>query len=195
LAFAASNTLLITLQNASRIAIRQAAGTRSRASSSGTDEIPVNPPAGPSKVDALAKWNTNGFKGGFDVVAALTCRTYMTGRAFGLSAELPLVNVPPTPDTGPISTPNASSTTTPCIASIPGAVSAEVLCANVTTSLGPAKSTAKATVAELAIAGLLPLTPVAATVIEAGSTSTCAGASGKTTFASLTIGASTFINY
>jgi hypothetical protein len=162
---------------------------------SGTDEIPVTTPLGRSTVDAQVKWNTNGFKGGFDVGPTLTCRTYMTGRAFGLSAETPLIDVPPTPDTGPVATPIASSTTTPCVLAIPGAIAVEVLCANVTTHLAPAQSTATATVANLSILGLVPLTPIAATAIEAGSTTTCAATSGRTKFASLTIGLTNYVNY
>jgi hypothetical protein len=162
---------------------------------SGTDVIPVSVPSGHSIVDALVNWTTNGFRGGFDEGAGLNCRTFMTGRAFGLFAETPLITVPPTPDTGPVVTPIASATTTPCVVSIPGAISAEALCANVTTHLAPATSRARASVANLSVAELIPLTPIAATVIEANSATTCAGASGKTKFASLTIGLTTFVDY
>jgi len=167
---------------------------------SGTDLIPISTTLGHTKVDAHSKWDTNGFKGSFDVAAGLTCRTYLTGRAFGLSAQaaplgLPLIDIPPTPDTGPILTSSAGSTSTPCVLTISGLISAEALCVNVTTTLRPPKSTAKATAAELAIAGLLPLPSIAATLVEADSTSTCAGSSGRTVFASLSIGLSTLLDY
>ena len=49
----------------------------------------------------------------------------LTGRAYGLSANvaligLPLVNIVPTPDTGFVSTPGSSTTSTPCVARLNG---------------------------------------------------------------------------
>ena len=58
----------------------------------------------------------------------------LTGRAYGLSANATavlgtvLVNVQPTPDTGFISTTSSSTTSTPCVATLSGLVSADVLC-------------------------------------------------------------------
>ncbi|MCW3036826.1 MAG: hypothetical protein JWM17_2138, partial [Actinobacteria bacterium] len=78
----------------------------------------------------------------------------LTGRAYGLSANATavlgtvLVNVQPTPDTGFISTTSSSTTSTPCVATLSGLVSADVLCANVTTVGFPGKSTASASVAD-----------------------------------------------
>src|SRR5439155_13873067 len=77
--------------------------------------------------------------------------------AFGLTANvtsvlgLVLVNVPPLPDTGSISTTTSSTTSTPCVATLGGLVSADVLCANVTTVAFPGKSTASASVADATV--------------------------------------------
>ncbi len=165
----------------------------------GVDVIPIVTAHGLNRVDLLSKWNTNGFKGSFDIAAAPNCPTYMTGRAFGLSAQaeplnLPVINIPPTPDTGPVETSKASTTTTPCVAEIPGAISADVLCANVTTKLSPPRSNATASVANVGI-GILPLPVISATAVKATSASLCTGASGATVIASLTIGLTTYLNY
>lgn len=162
---------------------------------SGTDVIPINPPKGRDRIDLDGHWKTNGFTGRFDLYAGLTCRTYMTGRAYGLSAEALLLSVPPIPDTGPVVTPEPSNTSTPCLNVATGAINAEALCGSVTTTLGPPQSTGKVTIAQLRILGLAPVPGIEATVLEADSTSTCTGAAGLTKFASLTIGTNTFLNY
>ena len=117
----------------------------------------------------------------------------LTGRAFGLSARATLdaphvdVNVPPTPDTGFISTTSSSSTTTPCVATLSGPVTAHVLCANVTTVDFPAKSTASASVADATIS--IPTLPtITLQLVKSTSTTTCAGSTGTTTIAYLKVG-------
>jgi hypothetical protein len=118
---------------------------------------------------------------------------YLTGRAYGLSASVNLallsLNVPPTPDTGEITTAFPGSTTTPCTLSVNalGVVVAQSLCVNVTTSLAPGTSSATATVQHVTI-GVPGLPVIDATAIKASSTTTCAGSTGSTTIASLTIG-------
>jgi len=126
--------------------------------------------------------------------------TYMTGRAFGLSARAsvlghPLINILPTPDTGAVSTSTAGTKATPCIAKVPGSISATVLCANVTTAVAPGTSKATATLATLGITGLTHVPAISATAIAAYSTSTCSGASGAATFASLIIAGVRYQNY
>lgn len=118
---------------------------------------------------------------------------FLTGRAFGLSANVNLLllnlSVPPTPDTGQVRTATASSTTTPCTAHL-GAlavISADVLCANVTTTLAPGTSTGTASVADVTI-GVPGLPVITATAVQATSTTTCAATSGATTITNLTIG-------
>ena len=86
------------------------------------------------------------------VITAQTLR----GRAYGLSANasllgLPLINRPPTPDTGEIATTLDSSTSVPCVATLSGPLSAHALCASVTTTAFPAGSTAVASVADLSL--------------------------------------------
>jgi hypothetical protein len=117
----------------------------------------------------------------------------LTGRAYGLSARASLaspsvdVNVPPTPDTGNISTTSSSSTTTPCLATLSGAVSAHALCANVTTIAFPGKSTASASVADATIS--IPTIPtITMRVVKSTSTTTCAGSTGTTTIDFLKVG-------
>lgn len=118
---------------------------------------------------------------------------FLTGRAFGLSANINLallnLTVPATPDTGQIRTANASSTTTPCTAHL-GAlavINADVLCAKVTTTLAPGTSTATASVSDVTI-GIPGLPVIAATAVKATSTTTCSASSGTTAITKLTIG-------
>lgn len=116
----------------------------------------------------------------------------LTGRAYGLTATatlagIPLLNVVPTPDTGAVSTSASSSTTTPCVAVIPGAVSAHVVCANVTTA--PGTSTASASVADASVAS--PAITLGA--VTSTSTTTCGGSSGATTIAYLKVGGTVVI--
>ncbi|HEV7755127.1 MAG TPA: ice-binding family protein [Mycobacteriales bacterium] len=116
----------------------------------------------------------------------------LTGRAYGLKATatllgVPLVTVPRTPDTGPVSTTSTSSTTTPCVATVSGLVSAHALCANVTTVAFPGKSTATASTADttVAIAGIPTVTM---RTIESSSTTTCSGSTGSATIEFLKVG-------
>ncbi len=113
----------------------------------------------------------------------------LTGRAFGLSATLtlagiPLVNQAPTPDTGNVSTQASSSTSTPCRWSVPGLVSAHVLCANVTTTSYPSQSIATASVKDASVGS------VAVTIgaVKSTSTTTCAGSVGTTVIDFLKVG-------
>ena len=121
----------------------------------------------------------------------------LTGRAYGLTASstllgLPLVNVLPTPDTGFVSTTQSSTTTTPCWASLTGAVSAHVLCANVTTNAVTGTSNASASVDDTAVGiALIPAITVGA--VKSTSTTTCDGSSGTTTIAYLKVGATVVI--
>lgn len=113
---------------------------------------------------------------------------YMTGRAFGLSANTITVDVSPTPDTGSITTAGATSTSTPCVAAIRLVViRADSLCAEVTTTLNPGASTATATVDHVTVA--LPGVPVVEIDgARATSRTTCSGSFGQTTIAFLKVG-------
>lgn len=118
--------------------------------------------------------------------------TILTGRAYGLSAKVTLagatlVNVVPTPDTGAVSTTMSSTTSTPCVATIPGLVRASVLCANVTTVSSPGRSTATASVADATV-GVTAIPTVTLGAVQSSSTTTCAGSSGTTTIAYLKVG-------
>jgi hypothetical protein len=116
----------------------------------------------------------------------------LTGRAYGLTATasllgISILNVPPTPDTGHISTTASSTTSTPCRATLVGLVTAHVLCANVTTVAYPGKSTASASVAD-ATAVIPTLAAITLRVVKSTSTTTCAGSTGTTTIDYLKVG-------
>jgi hypothetical protein len=104
---------------------------------------------------------------------------HYTGRAFGLSARVPLpligFEIEPTPDTGEIRTAHASSTDTPCLAGVGLLLlSADALCPDVTTSLAPGTSVATASVDEVRI-GIPGLPVIEVENATATATSTCAG--------------------
>src|SRR6202011_3926785 len=90
---------------------------------------------------------------------------------------------------GAVRTASAGSTTTPCTANLsaPLVINANVLCANVTTTLNPGTSTATSSVANVTI-GVPGLPVITATAVKATSTTTCAASSGTTTITNLTIG-------
>jgi hypothetical protein len=121
----------------------------------------------------------------------------LLGRAYGLSANatllgLPLINLPPTPDTGEISTTLDSSTSMPCVATLSGPLSAHVLCASVTTTAFPGRSTAVASVADLSLSlATLPTLKIGA--VQSTSTTSCDGSTGAATIAYLKIGSTVVI--
>jgi len=121
--------------------------------------------------------------------------TIMTGRAYGLTATasllgIPLVNVVPVPDTGAISTMSTSSTSTPCVLALPGLVSAQVLCANVTTVPGTSMATASDATAGV---GITDIPTITSRAIQSTSTTTCRGSTGTTTIAFLQVGSTVVI--
>ncbi len=121
----------------------------------------------------------------------------LTGRAYGLTAKatllgITLVNVPPTPDTGFISTTSSSTTTTPCVATLNGAITAHVLCANVTTVASPSSSTATASVADAQVA-IMGIPSITMRAVRSTSTTTCAGSTGSTTIDYLKVGSTVVI--
>lgn len=105
--------------------------------------------------------------------------TYVSGRAYGLSANLPLVAIKPTPDTGDVRTADATSVSPPCAQNI-GAllVTAGTLCAKLSTSTAPGGATATASVEEASI-GLLGLPVIGLSGVKSTSTSTCQAQSGS----------------
>ncbi len=117
----------------------------------------------------------------------------LTGRAFGLTATatlagIPLVNVVPVPDTGPVSTTTSSTTSTPCVATLNGLVKAHVLCANVTTFADyPGRSTATASVADVTV-GLPAIPTITLRALRSMSTTSCTGSLGTTTIDYLKVG-------
>ncbi len=107
---------------------------------------------------------------------------YVTGRSFGLSADVPLLGLPisikPTPDTGQVRTAEATTTAPPCAQNV-GAllVSAGVLCAKVAAQTGPMSATSTANVADASI-GLLGLPVIGLSGVKSTATSTCTAQTG-----------------
>jgi Ice-binding-like len=121
----------------------------------------------------------------------------LTGRAYALTASatllgIPLLTVSPTPDTGFVSTTSSSTTSTPCVATLSGAVSAHALCANVTTVAFPGRSTASASLADASVA-ILTVPTITTHLVQSSSTTTCAGSTGTTTIDYLKVGATVVI--
>ncbi len=112
---------------------------------------------------------------------------YYTGRAYGAGGGLGLpllaVDLAPTPDTGPVRTAGASSTSTPCLGQVTGPlITASTLCPEVTTSLGPGTSHSTSTIDE-AVIGLRGMPVIEIQGATATSMSTCGSggsASGST---------------
>jgi hypothetical protein len=116
----------------------------------------------------------------------------LTGRAYGLAATatllgIPLLTVPRTPDTGAVATAASSTTSTPCVATLAGAVGAHALCANVTTVAFPGRSTATASVADATV-GIAGIPTITLTAVQSSSATTCAGSTGSTTIDFLRVG-------
>lgn len=130
--------------------------------------------------------------GHFRAVAATTAITNdthpatLTGRAYGLSSS-GLVEISPTPDTGSISTTKSGTFGPPCVVSISGLISSDTLCAKVTTSTTPAKSTSTASVNDTTV-GVLGLPAIHVGLVESTSTSTCSSTGGDSTIASISVG-------
>ncbi|MET8243782.1 choice-of-anchor P family protein [Streptomyces sp. NPDC005202] len=111
---------------------------------------------------------------------------YYTGRAYGITGKVDLLltqlDLKPTPDTGAIRTAQASSTDTPCAASVDAVViTAHALCPKVVTSLAPGTSKATTTVKDASI-GIPGLPVIGISGLTASSTSTCQKAAGNATF-------------
>ncbi|WP_137991199.1 DUF1906 domain-containing protein [Streptomyces vilmorinianum] len=109
---------------------------------------------------------------------------HVTGRAFGLKADVPLLGLPvriePTPDTGTVRTAGAGTKAPACAAGVNALLlSADTLCARVETRTGPSSATATASVEEARI-GLPGLPVVGLSGVRATSTSSCTDTTGST---------------
>lgn len=111
---------------------------------------------------------------------------YLTGRAYGLESS-GLVGISPTPDTGAIQTASAGTFGPPCVVTLSGLISANALCAQVTTSLNPGTSTASASVANTTI-GVLGVPAIKIGLVKSSSTTSCSGSTGTTSIASISVG-------
>ncbi|MFE7108856.1 choice-of-anchor P family protein [Streptomyces sp. NPDC057575] len=109
---------------------------------------------------------------------------YVSGRAYGLSAKVPVLLLPlviaPTPDTGEVRTAGAETVAPACAQGINALVlSADALCAEVVTTTGPSSASATASVTEARI-GLAGLPVVGLSGVRATSTSSCTDTTGST---------------
>lgn len=104
----------------------------------------------------------------------------MTGSAFGIQASvLGIRLLPPTPNTGPVSTTSASTTGTCAQRGIPGVV-AQNLCAQITTTVNPSVSTATAG-ADKVTFGLPGLPAIVISQVKATSQSSCGNGAPQST--------------
>lgn len=118
--------------------------------------------------------------------------TYMTGRAYGVSADIDLLlaslHLPPQPDTGAVRTASPLTTTTPCAASLSTLlITADGICPNVKVTVAPGTSVGTSTVQDVTI-GIPGLPVITATAIRSISTTTCSASAGSVTIGNLTIG-------
>ncbi|MCQ4211197.1 choice-of-anchor P family protein [Streptomyces longispororuber] len=109
---------------------------------------------------------------------------YVTGRAYGLYGKVSVLGLPvvtgPTPDTGQVRTAGAGRTAPPCTQSVSALVlSADALCADVTTRTGPSGATATATVAKARV-GLAGLPVVELSGVTSSAQSSCSATKGST---------------
>jgi Domain of unknown function (DUF1906) len=122
--------------------------------------------------------------------ATVTLR-YVTGRAYGLSADVPLpllpIDIAPTPDTGTLRTATAADSTPGCASGVNTLlITADALCARTSASVDPTTDTSTATLSDATI-GLVGLPVITVSGIAATATSGCTGASGGATL-SLSVG-------
>lgn len=122
----------------------------------------------------------DGYKASKD--SAQLKQQYVSGRAYGLSAEVPVLALPlsidPTPDTGTVRTAKAETKSPACTQQVDAlALSAKALCSKVRTDVGPSRSKATSTVAETSV-GLPGLPVVELSAVRAVSSSTCTSARG-----------------
>jgi hypothetical protein len=159
--------------------------------------------AGPGTYRWVATYNGDGNNvisvSGCDEEAFTVVGQTLTGRAYGLTVAsslgaIPLVNIAPVPDTGPVLTTSSSAIEPDCLANIALLVGVQADCAAVATYNGyPATSAAGASLAAAQIPiTTLPLIRVGA--VQALSQTTCAGSRGSTTIAYLAIGSVVLIN-
>lgn len=102
---------------------------------------------------------------------------YVTGSAFGLSADIPVLGLPisigPAPESGEVRTAHAEETEPSCLERLGSAlVTADVLCAQVVSDTDPTAATASANVSEARI-GLAGLSLIELSGVEVASISTC----------------------
>lgn len=108
---------------------------------------------------------------------------YVSGRAIGVSGQVPLLGLPisidPTPDTGEVRTAGEETTSPPCAQSVDVAalLTLKALCAELVATTGPSTMTATASVqdSDIGVPGL-PLLSVEGA--RSTSTSSCEGSSG-----------------
>jgi hypothetical protein len=102
----------------------------------------------------------------------------LTGRAYGLSAAVtalglpPLLTIAPAPDTGSVSVTSNTTVAPPCVLTISGLINSSNLCAKVVTTETSSSSTANAPVDGTSI-GLPGVPVIQVGVVQSRSNSTC----------------------
>ncbi|MDX3226732.1 M23 family metallopeptidase [Streptomyces sp. ME19-01-6] len=108
---------------------------------------------------------------------------HVEGRSYGLTAKVPLpllpVGIDPTPDTGTVRTAEAETKSPACAQDVSAVIlTADALCAEVVTSVGPSGAKATATVADVSI-GLPGLPVIGVSGVTSESSSSCSSAKGS----------------
>lgn len=120
----------------------------------------------------------------------------LLGRAYGLSATVSalgatLVDVPPRPDTGQITTTESEITGGQCLASTTDLIDSIEVCSDVATEAEPPQASASAETADGSLGGTiggldgLPL--IGFSALDSTSTTTCTGSTGTTTISALSV--------
>jgi hypothetical protein len=145
----------------------------------------VNQPASATTIPVSAVFSADAFYKPASAAAILSIQ-YLTGRAFGISSS-GLVDISPTPDTGPVLSAGATTVAPPCVVAISGLITAHTLCAKVVTATNPGTSTATASLQDATI-GVLGLPVIKIGLVQSSSSTTCSGSTGQVTVESITVG-------
>jgi hypothetical protein len=175
----------VTFSMGSGAAIQSCSGTTDAAGHAGCP-VTVNQPATLTTVPVSGTFGGDAYYVPASVSAVAVGLNYLTGEAYGITSS-GLVTIPKTPHAGPVSTSVASNSTPPCVVALGGLISADTLCASVVTSVAPGTSTARASV-QNATVGVLGLPVIKVGAVQSSSTSTCTGAAGDASVASISVG-------
>lgn len=172
---------------------QECTGTTGGDGTAACDITPNQPLDSTATVPLLATFSGDPFYLPSSTSATLLLQ-YMTGRAYGISANvnLPLISVglPPQPDTGLVRTAGAVTVNPGCAATVTALIlSAQALCPKVVTTIAPGTVTATSTVAQARI-GVPGLPVISVSGLDATASASCTTATASATLR-LSIGGQT----